>query len=63
MTFREFHNGLRVLANIDRDEFVAKGLPDADWPSFRDDPWRYFIRASDVMAEGLFEIIESRAVR
>ena len=41
---RWFHNALRILLNIDGREFPGD---DADWPSFRDGPHRYFIGASD----------------
>lgn len=55
--FAQFHNGLRVLLNIDATEFSG---PEADWPSFRDNPWRYFISADDDVAWRLWLIVETR---
>lgn len=54
MDLVEFHNGLRILINLDLHDLKAEGLftepgkNSADnWHSFRDNPWRYFIKASD----------------
>jgi hypothetical protein len=55
--FRRFHNGLRVLLNIDKSEFPG---PDKDWPSFRGSPHRYFITCPDEVALALWRIIERR---
>jgi hypothetical protein len=55
--FRRFHNGLRVLLNIDQSEFPG---PAEDWPSFRDGPHRYFITCPDEVALALWRIIERR---
>ncbi len=55
--FFRFHNGLRVLLNIDASEFPG---PAEDWPTFRDNPWRYFIGCNDETARALWEIIERR---
>lgn len=64
MTFAEFHNALRILLNIDRDELeAAKILPVGDhnaWGAFKRDPFRWFIRSSDDQAHRLWEIIERR---
>lgn len=64
MSFAEFHNGLRVLLNIDRHELEAAGIIDrADhnaWGTFHRDPFRWFIRASDEQAERLWRIIQAR---
>lgn len=54
---RWFHNALRILINIDANEFPG---PDCDWVQFRDDPWRYFIRTDDETAERLYRIVEDR---
>jgi hypothetical protein len=63
MTFMEFHNGLRVLINIDKPEFdMALGplVSQSMWESFRDNPWRWFIKAPDRQAEAVFKVIEAR---
>ncbi len=52
-----FHNGMRVLLNIDAAEFPG---PVEDWASFRDNPWRYFIGCNDHVAHALWEIIKRR---
>ncbi len=64
MTFAEFHNALRILASIDRCELIDAGaLSDDDtggWLAFRDDPWRWFVRAGDDEARAVWRIIEAR---
>ena len=55
--YRWFHNALRILCNIDASEFPGD---ECDWPAFRDDPWRYFIRADDAVSKKLYDIIEKR---
>lgn len=64
MKFAEFHNGLRILMNIDRDELVTAGIiPHADrnkWGEFRRDPFRWLIRADDKSAAKLWAIVEKR---
>lgn len=64
MTLRQFHNGLRILLNIDCHELVAAGIIQAGdesaWGEFRNDPFRWMIRAPDPAAEKLWTIIESR---
>lgn len=64
MTLRAFHNALRILLNIDRDELEAAGvIPRGDhnaWGDFRQNPWRFFIRAPDPAAEKLWAMIEAR---
>jgi len=62
MTLRRFHNALRILIGIDLDELRTAGVVIADdqWISFRDDPYRWFIRASDSDAEKVWKIIEAR---
>ena len=51
MEQREFHNALRILLNIDADELLACGALEEDWPSFRDDPYRFFIRTTDAVCD------------
>ncbi len=62
---RDFHNRLRILIGIDRDELVAAGvIPQGDhnsWGTFRRDPLRWLIRADDATAEKLWTLIERRA--
>ena len=64
MTFSEFHNALRILANIDWVELVdAHALSDDDtagWLSFRENPWHWFILAADDEARAVWRIIEGR---
>jgi len=62
--FREFHNALRIMTNIDRDELERAGIIAANdhnaWGTFARDPYRWMIRASDEKAEKLFYMIQSR---
>ncbi len=62
MSFRQFHNALRILINIDRDDLLQAGiqLDNEEWHSFRADPYRWFIRASDQHAHELWSIIQER---
>jgi hypothetical protein len=55
--FRRFHNGLRILMNIDFADFPG---PHADWPIFLDHPWRYFISCPDPIARALWAVIQRR---
>lgn len=57
LRYRWFHNALRVLKNIDAPDFPG---PFGDWADFRDDPWRYFVRADDTTSARLYAIIEAR---
>lgn len=64
--FRQFHNRLRMLLNIDAFEFFEATGTDGDsdhsalWEAFQANPWRWFIRASDDEARGLFRIMVDR---
>lgn len=60
MTKHEFHNALRILLNIDMDEFVAAGCDADQWPAFRGNPHMWFIRASDRDAERVWLLIAGR---
>jgi len=64
MTLAEFHNALRILAGIDMRELVHAGAISGDdtggWQSFRDNPWRWFIRAGDDEAAAVWRIVEAR---
>ena len=71
MNFNEFHNGLRILLNIDRDE-VARALSPlyenaADWDEsvtrFMANPHMWFIRAPDAEADAIWELVEGRMNR
>lgn len=68
MTLRQFSNGVRVLWNIERDEFLAC-INDADRrfvgdeilaDAFMTDPIRTFIRLPDQDQERVFKIIERK---
>jgi len=72
VTRDEFHNGMRILMNIDKYEFVdaLKGarrepwdMPDRHWPRFRTEPWVWFIQASDADADAVWAIVEKRMNR
>lgn len=52
-----FHNALRILLNIDRDQFPGD---EADWTAFRDNPHRYFMRANDEVTDALYALIEAQ---
>ena len=62
----EFHNNLRRLLNIDMHELVTAGVIEPGdmkaWGEFRDNPWRWFITASDSRALKVWKIMERRAL-
>jgi hypothetical protein len=55
--FRRFHNGLRILMNIDARDFPG---PADEWPRFRKEPWLYFITCEEPVARSLWAIIQRR---
>ena len=55
MTFEEFHNGIRVLHNLEREEI--RGV--ANIERFMSDPVRWFISADDDSAHRVFAMIEA----
>jgi hypothetical protein len=58
MTFREFHNGLRILRSIDSHE-----LFDPPWyPEFNKDPYRFLITCADETAERIWTVMLKRGV-
>lgn len=61
---RRFHNRLRILLGIDMSELVNAGAISSDdtasWTSFRDNPWRWFIKAGDAEQAAIWSIIERR---
>lgn len=64
MKFAEFHNGLRVLLNVDQHELVQAGILRSNdingWGEFRRDPFRWFIRADDEKAKKLWALVKDR---
>ena len=72
MIFQDFHNGLRLLLNVDKDTFeqavneAQAQLPpnfprDApDWPKFKANPFEWFIRAPTAQALKLWVIMQRR---
>lgn len=64
MTQREFHNGLRILLSIDRDQLAAVGVIGMNelnaWSEFRRDPFRWFINCDDERAAKIWALIEAR---
>lgn len=62
MFLREFHNALRILGNIERDELLSAGvtLTDLQWSVFQTDPFRWLIKASDEDAPKVWALIEAR---
>ena len=59
-----FHNALRIMRSIDMVEMVAAGIiPSGDIAAYRkfaDDPYYWFIIASDEDARRVWAIIQSR---
>lgn len=59
MTFNEFHNGLRILMNIDGPDL--RGIVPAErMREFMDNPHRFFIRCDAETAQRLWKIVKDR---
>lgn len=59
MTLREFHNGLRLLRSIDRDE-IGYIISENAWQEFRDRPYEFFIRCDDPTANAIWAAMQER---
>lgn len=55
MELQDFHNTVRKLFNVDHS--AVPWMSEDDWPKFRDDPVRFFIKADDETADRLWSII------
>jgi hypothetical protein len=73
MNFTEFHNALRILLNIDGDQFAKAVIeaqanipatmrddPERMWPAFRENPWRWMIKAPTPQAKAIWALVEAR---
>ena len=58
MTLREFHNALRIMRSIDGHELP--GLHPRQVEAFIADPYGFFIRAEDAVAEQIWAAIQKR---
>jgi hypothetical protein len=63
-----FHNRLRILRSIDRDEIDAAlsdgklAMDATQWTSFRDSPYESVLRASDGLQAAIWKVVEGREV-
>lgn len=64
MSLALFHNGMRILLNLERRDLIDAGVIQPDdaqaWRRFSDNPHRWFIVASDEQARRLWDVIERR---
>lgn len=62
ITASTLRNIIAILRNIDRDQIEAEigRMPDAGWESFRDDPYRHFLRMNDHGQAGVSRIVSER---
>lgn len=64
MTREEFHNGLRILTNIDFDELVEakviEGDDEVEWTVFRKNPWKWAVIADDDQFSALWTLMVKR---
>jgi hypothetical protein len=60
--FARFHNALRALSSIDRDQLERAGVVvrESDWQLFRENPWRWFILAPAEWAHQVWRLMEDR---
>ena len=59
----DFHNRLRILKSIDRSELAAVDvyLSDLEWAQVVVDPFTFFIRCGDFIADAIWTILEARS--
>ena len=63
MELRKFHNALRILLNIDRDEIESdrsNPITDEQWDHFRSNPFVFFIRCDDATCQQIWDVIVAR---
>lgn len=62
MNLHDFQNTLRIMLSIDRWELdeVDLDLNGDEWTAFRNDPFRWLIRANDADAFKMWTLIEAR---
>ncbi len=63
MDFDTFHNALRIMCGIDKDQLRDAIGPEATlryWDEFRDNPHRTFLKMPDVDVANLWKLIEAR---
>ena len=61
MGLREWQNIWKILRSIDLHEIDVEAAGEGfDWPSFRDSPHEYFIKAPDRVAEAIWKVVQSR---
>lgn len=66
--FKIFHNRLRILICMDRDEFgqatgygdTRASVPNDVWYAFCKNPYKWFIQADSDKAQGVFEYMKGR---
>lgn len=61
MNLKNFDNRLRALYNIDYNRLPE--LHEADWPSFRDNPVRYFIICDDTTRAAIWREVQHRCLK
>lgn len=62
MTFSDFLNGLRALQAIELAELRAAGVDfsPAAWQHFRSNPAKFLAEAEDIVAIGVFAVVQAR---
>lgn len=63
MTKDEFRNQMARLRFIDRDDLPLTDSWDEDWPSFRDNPFRYFLICSEDHERHIWAALERDRMR
>ncbi len=67
LSIEEFHNGLRILLNLDFDDLAKAGVFEVSqidrWQQFQRDPFRFFIRTDEETADALWRLIQERMKR
>ena len=60
MTRDQFHNGIRVLFNVEAEDLAAVGITGANAARFMNNPVDFFIRSDDATCNALWSLVARR---
>ena len=62
LTSAQIRNAIAILRSIERHELDAAGFTptDGEWVAFRDDPYRFYLRAGTSQREAITRIVNAR---
>jgi hypothetical protein len=60
LSFRRFHNALRILHSLDYHEVSFLTYDANGWVAFRDNPYTFFLLTNDETAAKIWQAIQKR---